>query len=136
VKEQRMPHVTLEGDLHGEYVVTQQHPDGTLVLEPDTSARAILRRMDARPATAEEFDAWATEHGPLLPRTAKARPAGKLESAVFAWIEGWYNRHRLHCTLGYRSPIDYENRALGQRIADLAASRLAHTSEMIKKKAA
>ena len=62
-----MPHVTLEGDLHGEYVVTQQHPDGTLVLEPDTSARAILRRMDARPATGDEFDAWAAEHGPLLP---------------------------------------------------------------------
>ena len=53
------------GDLHGEYVVTQQHPDGTLVLEPDTSARAILRRMDARPATGDEFDAWAAEHGPL-----------------------------------------------------------------------
>jgi hypothetical protein len=65
VKEQRMPHVTLEGDPDGEYVVTQQHPDGTLVLEPDTSARAIMRRMDARPATGDEFDAWAAEHGPL-----------------------------------------------------------------------
>ena len=62
-----MPHVTLESDLHGEYVGTQQHPDGTLVLAPDTSARAILRRMDARPATGDEFDAWAAEHGPLLP---------------------------------------------------------------------
>jgi hypothetical protein len=66
VKEQRMPHVTLEGDLHGEVVVTQQHPDGTLVLEPDTSARAILRRMDARPATGDEFDAWTAGYGPLL----------------------------------------------------------------------
>jgi len=60
----------------------------------------------------------------------------ELETAVFAWIEGWYNRRRLHSTLGYLSPLDYENRTLGQRGAGLAASRLAHTSEMIKDKAA
>ena len=60
----------------------------------------------------------------------------ELESAVFAWIEGWYNRRRLHSTLGYLSPVDYENRTLGQSGPGLAASRLAHTSEMIKEKAA
>ncbi len=59
-----------------------------------------------------------------------------LESAVFAWIEGWYNRRRLHSTLGYLSPTDYENRTLGQPGDGLAASRLAPTSEMIKQKAA
>jgi putative transposase len=60
----------------------------------------------------------------------------ELESAVFAWIEGWYNRRRLHSTLGYLTPADYENDTLGQPGAGLAASRLAHTSEMIKEKAA
>jgi putative transposase len=60
----------------------------------------------------------------------------ELESAVFAWIEGWYNRRRLHSTLGYLSPLDYENTTLVQRGAGLAASRLAHTSDMIKEKAA
>jgi putative transposase len=60
----------------------------------------------------------------------------ELQSAVFAWIEGWYNRRRLHSTLGYLSPLDYENRTLGQDGASLAASRLAPTSEMIKEKAA
>jgi hypothetical protein len=35
-------------------------------------------------------------------------------NAVFTWIEGWYNRRRLHSTLGMRSPVDYENRTLGQ----------------------
>ena len=29
-------------------------------------------------------------------------------------IEGWYNRRRLHSTLGMRSPVDYENRTLRQ----------------------
>ncbi len=60
----------------------------------------------------------------------------ELQSAVFAWIEGWYNRRRLHSTLGYLSPLDYENRTLGHDGASLAASRLAPTSEMIKEKAA
>jgi putative transposase len=57
-------------------------------------------------------------------------------NAVFAWIEGWYNRRRLHSTLGMRSPADYENRTLGQPGAGLAASRLAHSPIMIKEKAA
>src|SRR5687768_86893 len=48
----------------------------------------------------------------------------ELQSAVFAWIEGWYNRRRLHSTLGYLSPTDYENRSLGERGVSLAASRL------------
>ena len=60
----------------------------------------------------------------------------ELQTAVFAWIEGWYNRRRLHSTLGMRSPADYENRTLMTGGASLAASRLAPTSEMIKEKAA
>jgi transposase InsO family protein len=28
--------------------------------------------------------------------------------AIFEWIEVFYNRQRLHSTLGYRSPADYE----------------------------
>jgi putative transposase len=30
--------------------------------------------------------------------------------AVFEFIEGWYNPHRLHSSIGYHSPIDYERR--------------------------
>ncbi len=29
-------------------------------------------------------------------------------TAIFEWIESWYNLHRLHSSLGYRSPVDYE----------------------------
>ncbi|MEZ7002688.1 integrase core domain-containing protein [Streptomyces sp. AD55] len=29
-------------------------------------------------------------------------------TAIFEWIESWYNLHRLHRSLGYRSPADYE----------------------------
>jgi transposase InsO family protein len=60
----------------------------------------------------------------------------ELETAVFAWIEGWYNRRRLHSTLGYVSPETYENRTLLKYGTGLAASRVAHSQEMINKKAA
>jgi putative transposase len=30
-------------------------------------------------------------------------------AAIYKWIESWYNRKRLHSTLGYRSPDDFEN---------------------------
>ncbi|MFD5098261.1 integrase core domain-containing protein [Streptomyces albidochromogenes] len=30
-------------------------------------------------------------------------------TAIFDFIEGWYNLHRLHRSLGYRSPAEYES---------------------------
>jgi putative transposase len=32
--------------------------------------------------------------------------------AIFEWIETWYNRQRLHSSLGYMSPEEYEKMAL------------------------
>ncbi|MFJ8589527.1 IS3 family transposase [Streptomyces sp. NPDC093595] len=29
-------------------------------------------------------------------------------TSLFEWIESWYNLHRLHSSLGYRSPAEYE----------------------------
>jgi transposase InsO family protein len=34
------------------------------------------------------------------------------KQAIFEWIETWYNRHRLHSSLDYMSPVDYERLAL------------------------
>lgn len=61
------PHVTLSGDLAGEYVVTDQRPDGELTLAPDKSWKAILARNGERDATPEEFAAFVAEYGPFLP---------------------------------------------------------------------
>jgi len=30
------------------------------------------------------------------------------KSALVTWIEGWYNRERMHSTLGYLSPVEFE----------------------------
>jgi hypothetical protein len=52
----RQAHVTLSGDIAGEYVVEDRRPDGRLVLVPDTSVDAILARHGAKPLAAEEFE--------------------------------------------------------------------------------
>ncbi|MFI6409904.1 IS3 family transposase [Streptomyces sp. NPDC050548] len=54
---------------------------------------------------AESF--FATIKRELLDTTVwSSRAAAR--TAIFDFIEGWYNLHRLHSSLGYRSPSDYE----------------------------
>jgi putative transposase len=56
-------------------------------------------------AMAESF--FATLERELLNRRCfKSQAAAKM--AVFEWIEGWYNPHRRHSSLGYRSPVNFE----------------------------
>lgn len=36
---------------------------------------------------------------------------------IFAYFEGWYNRQRLHSSLGYLSPDQFEQRFLQDRLS-------------------
>lgn len=42
-------------------------------------------------------------------------------TAVFEYIEVWYNRQRRHSTLGYRSPVDYEQQLASEHAITKAA---------------
>jgi hypothetical protein len=59
-------HVTVTGDLNGEYVVDEQLPDGTVVIRPDTGAAAMRRRLGLEQISAEDFEAFVAEHGDEL----------------------------------------------------------------------
>ena len=56
-------------------------------------------------AVAESF--FATIKHELIDTRSWPTRAG-LRTAIFDWIEGWYNTRRLHSSLGYLSPTDYE----------------------------
>ena len=58
-------------------------------------------------AVAESF--FASIKRELIDRRPWPTIAG-LRRAVFDWIEGWYNTRRLHSSLGYLSPAQYEAR--------------------------
>jgi transposase InsO family protein len=67
-------------------------------------------QSQAKPnAVAETFFATLTKerllhHAPKRGWTTRA----ELRSAIFEYIEGYYNPTRLHSTLGMRSPAEYE----------------------------
>lgn len=48
-------HVTLSGDIEGEYIVEDRRPDGRLSLVPDTSIEAVRQRLGTEPMSSEEF---------------------------------------------------------------------------------
>lgn len=78
------------------------------------------REMGVRPSMGSVGDAYdnamcesffATLECELLERR-RFRSHAEARTAVFAFIEGFYNPSRRHSALGYLSPINYEKRAM------------------------
>jgi putative transposase len=74
------------------------------------------REAGVMPSTGSVGDAYdnamagsffATLERELLNRR-RFKSQAEAKMAVFEWIEGWYNPHRRHSSLGYRSPVNYE----------------------------
>jgi putative transposase len=62
-------------------------------------------------AVAESF--FATLECEVLDRHHfRTRDAAR--TAIFVWIEGWYNTHRRHSSIGNRSPRDFERQFFGE----------------------
>jgi transposase InsO family protein len=63
-------------------------------------------------------------HRRAWPTKAEAR------TAIFEYVEAFYNRRRRHSRLAMLSPADFENRTLVTGGASLAASRLASINKI------
>src|SRR5207253_7753216 len=72
-------------------------------------------------AIAESF--FATLEREVLDRR-RFKSQVEARMAVFEWIEGWYNPHRRHSGLGYRSPVRSEERRVGNRGGSWVAAGL------------
>jgi putative transposase len=97
----------------------------------------IARSMGSRGdcwdnAVAESF--FATLKKELIRRQSWPTRA-ELRTAVFDYIEIFYNATRRHSTLGMLSPADYENSTLGHDGPRLAATRLASINKDSEKTA-
>jgi putative transposase len=67
-------------------------------------------------AVAESF--FATLKKELVYREGPWPTRNALTSAIFEWIEVFYNRERRHSTLGYLSPEQYEQDSLNQKMKE------------------
>ena len=76
------------------------------VIERDGVQRSMSRAGDCWDnAIAEAF--FATLKRELVDLT-KYTTRSEARASIFEFIEAFYNRRRLHSSLGYRAPIDYE----------------------------
>ncbi len=104
---------------------------GLAIYVADLHAPLLKRRSTSRweaAATASTTLSWraSTRRSRRTSSTAApGRRRRKPGTAVFAYIEAFYNRRRRDSRLGMRSPADFETSTLINHSAGLAASRLA-----------
>jgi putative transposase len=115
-----------------EMAVQTRHPAVGLVHHSDRGSQytagaytAVLATHGIRPSLGHPGTCWdnavaesffASLKTELLHRQAwPTRQAA--QSAIFEYLEGWYNRHRRHSTLGYLSPVDFETQYHQERQA-------------------
>ncbi len=80
------------------------------------SVQALTARFQLRGSMSRKGDCWDNAvvesffASLKTERVAEARFPTRAEAkdAVVEWIEGWYNRTRMHSTLGYLSPTEFE----------------------------
>lgn len=109
---QRRPHNVIHHSDHGtqytSYAFSKRCREMNVVPSMGTVGDAYDNAM------AESFFA-TLEREVLNRRTFKTQTEARL--AIFEWIEGWYNPHRRHSSLGYLSPTNFERRQPTQKAA-------------------
>jgi len=106
-----------------EMAISRRRPAGELVHHSDQGSQYVsllfgrrLREAGIAQSMGSKGDCYdnavcesfhATLEKELL-RRRSFRTKQEARSAIFDWIEAWYNRERRHSGLGYRSPDNYE----------------------------
>jgi putative transposase len=121
----------MRADMQAELVVdalgmaiSRRRPAGELVHHSDQGSQYVslvfgrrLREAGMAQSMGSKGDCYdnavcesfhATLEKELL-RRHSFRTRQEARTAIFDWIEAWYNRERRHSRLGYRSPADYEH---------------------------
>lgn len=103
--------------------VAQRHPPPGLLHHTDRGAqyasreyRTQLARHGLRASMSRRGDCWDNAVAESFFATLKRelvdgadwRTRDAARTAIFAYIEGWYNPRRRHSALGYLSPMQYE----------------------------
>ena len=77
-------------------------PAGSVIMWVTSAGTTLPRSM---PEVSQSF--WSTMQRELLDRQHWSTRI-ELASAIFEWIEGWYNPRRPHSSLGNLSPHEFE----------------------------
>jgi putative transposase len=112
VLEQRRPHGVIHHSDHGCQYTAIAYGQRCLAFGVRPSMGSVGDAYDN--AMAESF--FATLEKELLNRR-RFKTQAEAKMAVFEWLEGWYNPHRRHSSLGRISPVNFERRQLAQRAA-------------------
>src|SRR6185436_5558674 len=107
--------------------LTSRRPGPGLIFHSDrgsqytsTAFRALLERHQVRQSLSRVRQCWDNAVAESFFATLKTEPiyrqplptVAAARTAVFEYIEAFYNRKRLHSALGYQSPSAYEARRL------------------------
>jgi putative transposase len=106
-----------------EMAINRRHPAAELICHSDQGSQYVslllgrrLREAGIAQSMGSKGDCYdnavceafhATIEKELL-RRRSFRTRQEARTAIFDWIEAWYNRERRHSRLGYRSPAQYE----------------------------
>ena len=107
-----------------EMAIERRRPSGQLIHHSDQGSQYValifgqrLRKAGIAQSMGSKGDCYdnavcesfhATLEKELL-RRRSFRTKQEARTAIFDWIESWYNRERRHSRLGYRSPANYEH---------------------------
>jgi len=109
--------------------VAQRRPDPGLIHHSDRGSQyacgdyqKALQRRGLLPSMSRKGDCWDNAPGESLFGTLKCElvhhwgrpPRDRARREVFDLIEVFYNRQRLHSSLGYLSPADFERQSVAE----------------------